>query len=45
MLLLEVLKSTDVFGHLTQLPFVAFDCEGQYLKTTSIQQGKFFEKS
>lgn len=35
MFLLEALKSTDVLGHLAQLPFVAFDCKGEYLETVS----------
>lgn len=35
MFLFEALKSTDVLGHLAQLPFVAFDCKGEYLETVS----------
>jgi len=37
MFLFEVLKSTDVLGHLAELPFVAFDCKGEYLETAPIK--------
>lgn len=37
MFLFEALKSTDVLGHLAELPFVAFDRKGEYLKTVPIK--------